>query len=70
MEVIYNEKHVLGELRQRAAVTKYDKDLAGELGVHPSVLCDVLKGRRPISDSLARALGYTKVIRFERRRKK
>jgi hypothetical protein len=39
---------------------------ARENGISPQFVCDVLQGRRAPSDRLARALGYRRVVSFER----
>ena len=39
---------------------------ARENGISPQFVCDVLQGRRAPSDRLARALGYRRVVQFER----
>lgn len=35
-------------------------------GISPQFVCDVLQGRRAPSDRLARALGYRRVVSFEK----
>lgn len=40
--------------------------LAREWGVSPNYLSDVLHGKRGIGDKLANALGYRRVVTFER----
>ena len=39
---------------------------ARENGISPQFVCDVLQGRRAPTDRLARALGYRRVVAFER----
>lgn len=39
---------------------------ARENGVSPQFVCDVLQGRRAPTERLARALGYRRVVSFER----
>lgn len=66
-EVALNEKEILQELRQTVALST-QKAVAEKYGVSQQFICDVLKNRRSVTDDLAKAMGYTKVIRFERRR--
>ena len=39
---------------------------ARENGISPQFVCDVLQGRKAPSERLARALGYRRVVSFER----
>lgn len=39
---------------------------AAENGISPQFVCDVLQGRRAPTERLARALGYRRVVSFER----
>lgn len=39
---------------------------AREYGVSPQFLSDVIRGRRNVTENLARALGYTRIIEFEK----
>ena len=39
---------------------------ARENGISPQFVCDVLQGRRAPTERLARALGYRRVVSFER----
>lgn len=40
--------------------------LARELGLKPLQLTGMLRGHWPVSDAVAEALGYRKIVRFER----
>ena len=40
--------------------------VAQALGVSPQYLCDVLKGRREPADKLLKALGYRRVVIYEK----
>lgn len=42
------------------------KATAKELGISPQYLGDILAGRREISDRVAKALGFRRVVTFER----
>jgi hypothetical protein len=39
---------------------------AAENAISPQFVCDVLQGRRAPTEMLARALGYRRIISFER----
>ena len=43
-----------------------EKEVAGELQVTPQYICDILKGRREISEALAIRLGYKRVTQYVR----
>ena len=57
-----------GELRREleAAIEKAgsQRAFAKKLGFSEQFICDVMKGRREISDNLASALGYRRVVMF------
>lgn len=57
------ESEVIKQIGQLAAASS-QKAVAKELKVHPQVICDVLQGRRNISQRLASALGYRRVFGF------
>jgi len=42
------------------------KEVAERLGVAPQFLCDVLKRRRNVSETLAEALGYKREFMFRK----
>ena len=69
IEVTFSETYVLQELRQQVALSS-QKDVAAKYRVSPQFICDVLKKRRPVSSDLAKAMGYTRVAKFERRKRK
>ena len=51
----------------KAGVSKTSqKDMAENLGVTPQFLNDVLRGRREISYRLAEAMGFRRLVLFER----
>lgn len=54
------------ELRARLVAADDKHALARELGVSPFQLTGILRGRWPIDDRLAAALGYRRITRFER----
>ena len=62
---LVNADTLRGQLRAMLK-SKNQKDLAARLDIHPSYLCDVLKGRREISERLARAMGYRRAVMFEK----
>ena len=60
------ESHLVDELRIRADRKAGQKKTAEELGIAAQTLCDVLKQRRPVTERLAKAMGYKRVIEFEK----
>ena len=64
-----SESQLLDDLRERVRQFGRQAVVARELGFTPQYLCDVLGGNRPVSDKLASALGYDRVVRYEPRRK-
>lgn len=42
------------------------RELAASAGVSAQFVNDVIRGRRDVSDTLAREFGYRRVVRFER----
>ncbi|MFN0314763.1 MAG: hypothetical protein ACKVQA_06985 [Burkholderiales bacterium] len=40
--------------------------VAAKLGISKAYLCDVLHKRRDLSDKLARKIGYTKVVSYQK----
>ena len=53
-------------LADACVVAGSQKAWALENGISPQYVCDVMQGRRAPSDRLARALGYRRVVSFER----
>lgn len=53
----YTSTWLLQDLQLRCSVAN-QRSVAQELAVSPSFLNDVLKGRRALTDNLARAMGY------------
>lgn len=53
-------------LSDACVVAGSQKAWAQENGISPQFVCDVLQGRRAPTDRLARALGYRRVVSFER----
>lgn len=53
------------QIRDRLASTDDKHALARQLKVTPFQLTGILRGRWPISDQVAEALGYRRVTRFE-----
>lgn len=55
---------VLEELRSRVALAGSQAQLALDLGVSPTYICDILHGRRDISATFADLLGFKKVATY------
>lgn len=60
-----NENLLRGELRQACVEAGSQRAWALRHGFSSPYVSDVLSGRREISDNLARALGYRRVVSWE-----
>jgi len=58
------EGEVVSELRERVKQFGRQTVIARQLGFTPQYLCDVLKNKRPVSENLALAMGYKRLIVF------
>lgn len=65
MSETFTEKYLVQTLRLRARKTS-QVQVAKELGLSPAFICDVLKGRREVTERLARKMGYRKIVEFEK----
>jgi transcriptional regulator with XRE-family HTH domain len=66
-KVIYGDDDlVLAELRLRVRERGAARQLAEEAGVSAAAVSQVIRGHRPPPESLARVLGFRKVVRWER----
>jgi plasmid maintenance system antidote protein VapI len=54
---------VIKELKRRVGKTS-QKEVAAALRMSPQFINDVLKGRREMSENLARSLGYIRVVNY------
>ncbi len=60
------ESHLVGELKAKTD-RKFGLTItAKELGFTAPFILDVVKGRRPVSSRLAEAMGYRRVVEFEK----
>lgn len=66
MKCYFTHDTILARLRGCVKVEGSQKAVAKKLGVSQQYLTDVLKGRRDISDTVARKMGYEKVAVFFR----
>lgn len=65
MTTITHEK-AIELIRQKVKAHGSQIKTAKELDIAPAYLSDILNGRRDVSDSVARKLGYRRVIFFEK----
>lgn len=65
MSETLTEKQVVEALKARTRQTSQRK-VAAELRLSAAFVCDVLKGRREVTDRLARKMGYRRVVKFEK----
>lgn len=61
-----SESHLINELKVRTDRKFGLTTTAKELGFTPQFILDVVKGRRSVSDRLAKAMGYSRIVIFER----
>ena len=60
------ESQLVEELKSKTDRKAGVKRTAADLGVSSQFVCEVIAGRRSITERLARAMGYRVVIEFER----
>jgi transcriptional regulator with XRE-family HTH domain len=60
------ENPVLEKIKSLVEKTGSQMEVAKQLGIGSSYLSEILKGTRPISETVARKLGYFRVITFLR----
>jgi len=61
-----SQDDAIAMIRQLVRKHKSQMGAARALDISASYLGDILKGARPVSDGVARKLGYTKVVLFEK----
>ena len=52
-------------IRESVQLEGHQTNTAKRLGISPQYLNDVIRGRRDISDEMARKFGYRRVVLFE-----
>jgi len=62
---IKTQSELVQELRDRSRLST-QKAVAEELGIHPTFLSDVLKGKRDISANLAERMGFQREVVFRK----
>jgi plasmid maintenance system antidote protein VapI len=62
---LLTESDIVNDLRTRAMSTS-QRDIARKLAMSPQFICDVLQGRRSVTESLARQMGYSRQVFYER----
>lgn len=67
MPVSVDEAAVRALLKEYCEIFGGQSAWAAKHGVSPQYVCDVLKGKRAVSASLADKLGLRRVIKFERK---
>jgi DNA-binding transcriptional regulator YdaS (Cro superfamily) len=61
------EQDLIADLRNHCEIAGSQKEWARIYGFSPAYVSDVLHGRRDVSEAMADALGYRRVVRFERK---
>lgn len=65
-----NEAAVLAILKKRvAALGSTQASVAAALAISPAYLCDVMQGRRGLSDKVLKKLGIERVVTYRKARK-
>lgn len=62
---VLTEQDVIAVLRKRVDASSQVK-VAAEMGIHPSMMNDLIHGRRAVSDRIAKKLGYTKKVVYQK----
>lgn len=65
MQNLISMPQALQKLREFVATHPSQNAAAAELNISPAFLSDVLNGARPLSDRIARQLGYERVVMFK-----
>jgi hypothetical protein len=60
------ETDLLNELRAQTGLRGGITVVAKQYGFSPAFISDVEKGHTPVTDRLAEAMGYRRVVEFER----
>lgn len=60
------QPEVIAILRSRCAAAGGQQAWARRFGFSPQYVCDVLKGRRDVSEAVANALGFVREVRFRK----
>ena len=65
MDTVITQDEALELIREIVIEAGSKTDAADQLGISKQYLNDILFERRAISDNVAHALGYRRIIRFE-----
>lgn len=65
MEQQFTEAILISDLRREINESS-QKEVAKRLRLTPQYINDVLHQRRPVSEKMAKKLGYKRIIRFEK----
>jgi plasmid maintenance system antidote protein VapI len=60
------QEEILDILKQMAKKWDTQKELAEQLGISNAYMSDILAGIRPVSDGVARRLGYRRIVKYTR----
>lgn len=60
------QEEILEIIREMAKKWDTQKELADHLGISSAYMSDILAGIRPVSDGVARRLGYRRIVKYTR----
>jgi plasmid maintenance system antidote protein VapI len=60
------QEEILDIIKQMAKKWDTQKELAEQLGISNAYMSDILAGIRPVSDGVARRLGYRRIVKYTR----
>ena len=60
------QEEILEIIRDMAKKWDTQKELAEHLGISNAYMSDILAGIRPVSDGVARRLGYRRIVKYTR----
>lgn len=60
------QEEILEIIREMAKKWDTQRELADQLGVSAAYMSDILAGIRPVSDGVARRLGYRRIVKYTR----
>ena len=60
------QEEILNVIRQMVDKWGSQKAVADHLDISNAYMSDILAGNRPVSNAVARSLGYTKIVKYRK----
>jgi plasmid maintenance system antidote protein VapI len=60
------QEEILDIIKDMAKKWDTQRELAEQLGISNAYMSDILAGVRPVSDAVARRLGYKRIVKYKR----